>query len=117
MSDVHQTGSNNIRRAARDYVVYVVTLTVCVMLFYAFLSISSNWYHPDLGMEYDFTLLSDGMKLAIGAVSLLLLFLICHVNRYMLRARQRDFAVLAVMGHGARKVIAWLFLRKPFLWE
>ncbi len=28
---------NNIRRAARDYIVYVVTLTVCVMLFYAFL--------------------------------------------------------------------------------
>lgn len=104
---------NNIRRAARDYVVYVVTLTVCVMLFYAFLSISSNWYHPDLGMEYDFTLLSDGMKLAIGAVSLLLLFLICHVNRYMLRARQRDFAVLAVMGM-EQKVIAWLFFAETF---
>lgn len=104
---------NNIRRAARDYVVYVVTLTVCVMLFYAFLSISSNWYHPDLGMEYDLTLLSDGMKLAIGAVSLLLLFLICHVNRYMLRARQRDFAVLAVMGM-EQKVIAWLFFAETF---
>ena len=104
---------NNIRRAARDYVVYVVTLTVCVMLFYAFLSISSDHYHPDVGVEYDFTLLSDGMKLSIGAVSLLLLFLIQYVNRYMLRTRQRDFAVLAVMGMEQR-VIAWLFFAETF---
>ena len=104
---------NNIRRAARDYVVYVVTLTVCVMLFYAFLSISSDHYHPDVGVEYDFTILSDGMKLSIGAVSLLLLFLIRYVNRYMLRPRQRDFAVLAVMGMEQR-VIAWLFFAETF---
>ena len=53
------------RRSARDYLVYIVTLTICTTLFYAFLSVSSRFYKPDIGVEYNFTVLSDGMKVAI----------------------------------------------------
>ena len=52
----------NAKRSAKDYLIYIVTMTICVTLFYAFLSISSSYYNPDIGSEYDFTLLSDGMK-------------------------------------------------------
>ena len=55
----------NAKRSVKDYLVYIVTMTICVTLFYAFLSISSSYYSPDIGSEYDFTLLSDGMKIAI----------------------------------------------------
>ena len=55
----------NARRSLRDYLVYILTMTICVTLFYSFLSISSSYYEPDIGAEYDFTMLSDGMKLAI----------------------------------------------------
>ena len=72
------------RRSARDYLVYIVTLTICTTLFY--LSVSSRFYRPDIGVEYNFTVLSDGMKVAICAVTLLLVFLIRFVNRYMLRS-------------------------------
>ena len=50
----------NAKRSVRDYLVYVVTMTICVTLFYSFLSISSRYYKPDIGSEYDFTMLSDG---------------------------------------------------------
>ena len=63
------------RRSARDYLIYIVTMTICVTLFYAFLSVSSRFYKPDIGVEYHFTILSDGMKVAICTVTLLLLFL------------------------------------------
>ena len=53
----------NAKRSVKDYLVYIVTMTICVTLFYAFLSISSSYYSPDIGSEYDFTLLSDGMKI------------------------------------------------------
>ena len=96
------------RRSVRDYLVYIVTLTLCVTLFYAFLSVSSRYYQPDIGVEYDFTLLSDGMKLAICGVTLILLFLIQFVNRYMLRSRQKEFALEAGLGMEQR-TIAWLF--------
>lgn len=79
----------NAKRSVKDYLVYIVTMTICVTLFYAFLSISSSYYSPDIGSEYDFTLLSDGMKIAICMITLLLLFLIRFVNHYMLRRKHR----------------------------
>ena len=75
----------NAKRSVNDYLVYIVTMTICVALFYSFLSISSSYYHPDIGSEYNFTMLSDGMKMAICAITLFLLFLIWFVNSH------RDF--------------------------
>ena len=88
----------NAKRSVKDYLVYIVTMTICVTLFYAFLSISSSYYSPDIGSEYDFTLLSDGMKIAICMITLLLLFLIRFVNHYMLTRKQKEFAVQSIMG-------------------
>ena len=65
----------NAKRSVKDYLIYIVTMTLCVTLFYAFLSISSTHYHPTIGAEYNISLLAGGMKLAICGISLLLLFL------------------------------------------
>ena len=104
----------NARRSIQDYLVYLLTMTICVTLFYSFLSISSSYYEPDIGTEYDFTMLSDGMKLAICAVTLILLFLIRFVNHYMLRRKQREFALQSVMGMEQR-TIGRLFFAETFL--
>lgn len=104
----------NARRSIKDYLVYILTMTICVTLFYSFLSISSSYYEPDIGTEYDFTMLSDGMKLAICAVTLILLFLIRFVNHYMLRRKQREFALQSVMGMEQR-IIGRLFFAETFL--
>ena len=81
----------NAKRSVKDYLIYIVTMTLCVTLFYAFLSISSTHYHPTIGAEYNISLLAGGMKLAICGISLLLLFLIHYVNRFMLRKKQSEF--------------------------
>ncbi|MCM1090102.1 MAG: ABC transporter permease [Butyrivibrio sp.] len=104
----------NVKRSAKDYLVYVVTMTICVMLFYAFLSITSKYYNPDIGTEYEFTLVNDGLKLAICAVTLLLLFLIRYVNNYMLRRKQKELAIQSVMGMEQR-VVAWIFFTETLL--
>lgn len=104
----------NAKRSIQDYLVYILTMTICVTLFYSFLSISSSYYDPDIGTEYDFTMLSDGMKLAICAVTLFLLFLIRFVNHYMLRRKQREFALQSVMGMEQR-TIGRLFFAETFL--
>lgn len=80
----------NAKRSGKDYLIYIVTMTLCVTLFYAFLSISSTHYHPTIGAEYNISLLAGGMKLAICGISLLLLFLIHYVNRFMLRKNNRS---------------------------
>lgn len=104
----------NAKRSVKDYLVYIVTMTICVMLFYSFLSISSNYYQPDIGSEYNFTVLGDGMKVAICAITLFLLFLIRFVNNYMLRRKQKEFAVQSIMGM-EQKTIGRLFFAETFV--
>ncbi|MCM1237458.1 MAG: ABC transporter permease, partial [Ruminococcus flavefaciens] len=98
----------NVKRSIKDYLIYIVTMVICVTLFYAFLSISSSFYHPGIGAEYDIAVLNDGMKLAICGITLLLFFLIKYVNHYMLLHRKKEFAIQAAMGMEQR-VIGWLF--------
>ena len=104
----------NAKRSVKDYLVYIVTMTICVTVFYAFLSISSSYYSPDIGSEYDFTLLSDGMKIAICMITLLLLFLIRFVNHYMLRRKQKEFAVQSIMGM-EQKTIGRIFFAETLI--
>lgn len=104
----------NAKRSVKDYLIYIVTMTICVTLFYAFLSVSSSYYNPDIGNEYDFTLLTDGMKIAICMVTLLLLFLIRFVNHYMLRRKQKEFAIQSVMGM-EQKTIGRIFFAETLL--
>lgn len=104
----------NAKRSVKDYLVYIVTMTICVTLFYSFLSISSSYYKPDIGRQYNFTILSDGMKVAICAITLLLLFLIRFVNYYMLQRKQKEFAVQSVMGM-EQKTIGRLFFAETFV--
>ena len=87
----------NTKRSVKDYLIYIVTMTLCVTLLYA-LFISSSHYHPTIGAEYNISLLAGGMKLAICGISLLLLFLIHYVDRFMLRKKQSEFAVEATLG-------------------
>lgn len=104
----------NVRRSVRDYLIYIVTITLCVALFYGFLSISSRYYQPELGAEYDLTLLSDGMKMAICAVAFFLLFLIHYVNNYMIRRRQKEFAIQTIMGM-EQSTTAKMFFAETFV--
>ncbi|MDE7342031.1 MAG: ABC transporter permease [Lachnospiraceae bacterium] len=104
----------NAKRSVKDYLIYIVTMTICVALFYSFLSISSRYYRPDIGSEYKFRILGDGMKWAISAVTLLLLFLVRYVNQYMLRRRQKEFAVQSIMGM-EQKIIGRIFFAETFI--
>lgn len=104
----------NAKRSAKDYLIYIVTLTICVTLFYAFLSISSSYYQPDIGTAYEITAFSDGIKLAVCAITLLLLFLIRYVNSYMLRRKQKEFAVQSIMGMEQKTIGLALFCRNFF---
>lgn len=104
----------NVKRSARDYLIYIVTMTIFTMLFYAFLSVSSRYYHPDIGAEFNLAVLGGSMKIAICSVTLLILFLIRYVNHYMLLHRQGEFAMQAVLGMEQR-TIAWLFFAETFV--
>lgn len=104
----------SVRRSLSDYALYLMTMTICVTLFYAFLSLSSSHYRPAIGTAYDLSFLSDGMRLAVCVVTLLLLFLIRFVDRYMITRRQKEMALQTLMGMEQRTV-GWLFLAETLL--
>ena len=104
----------NARRSFGDYLIYIVTLTLCVAMFYAFLSIASDYYQPDIGAEFDLSLLGSNTKRAVLGITLLLLFLIKYVNNFMLLRRQREFAVQTVMGM-EQKTTALLFFAETLI--
>ena len=90
---------------------------MCVTLFYAFLSISSNDYDPPrLVREYLILQCSrDGYEADVCAVALLLLFLIRFVSRYMLKSRSKEFAVQAVLGMEQRAIAGMFFAETFFM--
>lgn len=49
----------NVKRSIKDYLIYIMTLTACISLFYAFLSITSRYYRPDIGAEFNLEVLGD----------------------------------------------------------
>ena len=102
------------RNARRSFGDYLITLTLCVAMFYAFLSIASVYYQPEIGAEFDLSLLGHNTRLAVGCITLLLLFLIKYVNNFMLVRRQQEFAIQTVMGM-EQKTTALLFFAETLI--
>ena len=102
------------KRSIKDYLIYIVTLTICVALFYAFLSISSSFYKPDIGQEFNIETLGNWMKITICLITLLMIFLVHYVNRFMFHRRQKEFAVQSIMGM-EQGLTAWLFFMETLV--
>lgn len=98
----------NARKSARDYLIYIVTLILCVGIFYAFLSICSKYYVSKLPIEYDLKELQI-LRYPIVVITALLIFLIKYVNNFILRRRQKEFAIQTLLGMEQRYVALLFF--------
>lgn len=99
---------NNAKRSIKDYIIYFVTLTICVSLFYAFMSLSSSEYQLITEDSYNFEMLQEILKRATYIVTGLLILLISYVNKYMIKRRKREFATYILLGT-PQKNVAFMF--------
>jgi len=99
---------NNAKRSIKDYIIYFVTLTICVSLFYAFMSLSSSSYELITEDSYNFQMLQKIMKYATYVITALLVLLIGYVNKYMIKRRQKEFATYILLGT-PQKSVAFMF--------
>ena len=65
----------NAKRSVGQYLIYIVTLTICVSMFYAILSVTSNYYQPQISDLYSFDVMNSSMQYIIVGVGLILIFL------------------------------------------
>ena len=84
----------NVKRSAKDYLIYVITLILSVGLFYGFMSIASPYYNESLPVKINLEILNKAMRIAVPIVALLVVFLISYVNTYKMCIRDRISTVL-----------------------
>lgn len=99
----------NVKRSAKDYLIYVLTMVLAVGLFYGFLSITSPFYNSRLPVQMNLDYFSSKMKVIIPLIALLLIFLISYVNRYMIKRRKKEFALQIIMGM-EQSTVAYMYL-------
>ncbi|WOO38743.1 FtsX-like permease family protein [Anaerocolumna sp. AGMB13020] len=104
----------NAKKSVKDYIIYILTLTICVGLFYAFLSVCSSYYVSSLPVEYNLEMLQQYMRVPVIGITGLLIFLIQYVNNYMLRRKQKEFAIQTLLGM-EQKHTALLFFAETLM--
>ena len=101
---------NNIRKSIRDYAVYFFTLVIGVSVFYVFNAINSQTAFLIVSqntreiMELLSTLLS-GVSYFVSAV---LGLLIVYASRFLMKRRNKEFALYLILGMGKWKISAIL---------
>lgn len=94
----------NVRRAGRDYLVYLLTLTLGVTVFYAFNTISMQ---VDIA-GIDEKGLVQVMGSMLGALTYFLAgvmaFLMVYANNFIMKRRKKEFGLYQVLGMGRGRV-------------
>ena len=104
----------NVRRSMRDYAVYFVTLTLGVAVFYAFNAIEDSrvLFEAQEGAanvflasgESIFDILAQVMTYFSVVVAVVLGFLVLYANRFVVRARKKEFGTYLLLGMSPRQV-------------
>lgn len=94
----------NVRRAGRDYLVYLLTLTLGVTVFYAFNTISMQ---VDI-VGIDEKGLAQVMGSMLGDLTYFLAgvmaFLMVYANNFIMKRRKKEFGLYQVLGMGRGRV-------------
>ena len=90
----------NVHKNIRDYLIYFLTLTLSISLFYAFNSISDQPAFSEMGMTRK--LLYDQLGTLISVLSVLiaivLAFLIIYANQFLLKRRKKELGIYMMLG-------------------
>lgn len=102
----------NVRRSARDYLVYVITMTFVTALMFAFNSII---FSPDIRERVDMVgIMAALVGLATFFIVIIVAWLINYMVRFMLERRSREFGTYLLLGL-KKKEISRLYLRENLL--
>lgn len=100
----------NAKKSIKDYLIYFITITLCVSLFYAFTSLSSTDYELITEDSFNFEVLKIMLKYSSYIITAILSILVIYVNKYMIRRRQREFATYILLGTEQRSVAYMFFI-------
>ena len=86
----------NIKRSAKDYVIYFITIILIVMLMYSFLALGFS--DDIISMSENMSMLTSGMIALSVIVTLISSYIVGYAVRFMLRQRKKEFAIYELLG-------------------
>ena len=101
----------NITRSIKDYAIYFFTLVLGVTLFYVFNSVGSQ--AAVLELNNSRKLIVDLLAKILSGMSVLVVFilgaLIIYASRFLIKRRNKEFAIYLTLGMSKRKISCLLF--------
>ncbi|MDE5835165.1 MAG: FtsX-like permease family protein, partial [Ruminococcus sp.] len=103
---------SNIRKSLRDYAIYFFTLIIGVSVFYVFNAIGEQTAFMKVSQNTsDIIDLLKNMLNGISAfVSVVLGLLIVYASRFLMKRRNKEFALYLILGMGKSKISAILLI-------
>ncbi len=101
---------SNAKKSIKDYLIYFITITLCVSLFYAITSLSSSSYELITEESYNFRNLKLILQYSTYLITAVLILLVAYVNKYMIRRRKREFATYVLLGAEQKSVALMFFI-------
>lgn len=103
---------NNIRKSLRDYAIYFFTLIIGVSIFYVFNAIGSQTAY--LLVSKDTRAIIELLETMLSGVSVfvaaVLGLLIVYASRFLMKRRNKEFALYLILGMGKGKISAILLI-------
>ena len=107
----------NIKKSIKDYAIYFFTLILGVAIFYVFNAIDSQTAMLNISSRID-EILKLLVNLLSGVsvfVSFILAFLIIYANKFLMKRRNKEFAIYLTLGMSKRKISLILFFETLFI--
>lgn len=90
----------NVRRAGRDYIVYLLTLTLGVTVFYAFNTISMQVDIAGIDEEGLAQVMGSMLGYLTYFLAGVMAFLMVYANNFIMKRRKKEFGLYQVLGMG-----------------
>jgi len=96
----------NVKRSSKNYIIYFMTLSFSICLFYGFNSIEAQKTMLIINKSQHSTMrmISDVMKYVSSFVTIILAFLIIYANYFLMKRRKKEFAIYFLLGIERRKI-------------
>ena len=86
----------NVKRSAKDYVIYFITIVLIVMLMYSFLALG---FSTDItSMSENMSILTTGITALSVVATLISSFIVSYAVRFILGQRKKEFAAYELLG-------------------
>lgn len=100
----------NVRRAGRDYLVYLLTLTLGVTVFYAFNTISMQVDIAGIDEEGLAQVMGSMLGYLTYFLAGVMAFLMVYANNFIMKRRKKEFGLYQVLGMGRGRVATIMVL-------